>query len=297
MNASLETLSLHDLKVIVVLSETLHFGKAAEICGVTQPSLSASVKKVEELLGCQLFERSSRKSRLTREGETVVMGAQRALMAMEEAVDLGVRKSVKQRYRIGMIPTIGPYYVQHVIPQILAANSEMELVIVEAMTAQLEEMVLGRSLDGAVVSLPIENPAFSLQNLYQERLALAVNGSHAFASRTGVGVEEISAEDLLVLEQGHCLRAQTLETCKSSLIAERPLHTLGLPTLLGMVAAGAGYSVLPETAGDWIAVDRRVVLVPFAEPSPTRTVALMVLKSRETELALLSRVVSEFSQR
>ena len=212
---------------------------------------------------------------------------------MGSALELNAREPARQRFRLGMIPTIGPYFVQVVIPKVLSAKSDLEIVIVEATTEELEKLVVDRSIDAAVVSLPLDTPAAKFQNLYQERLVLAVHADHPWASRKGVSVHEIDPQRLLVLDHGHCLRAQTLEACSTSQIGEKPVHSLGLSTLLGMVAAGAGYTVLPETAASWTSVGEKVVFVPFRDPQPSRLVALMTLQSRSNELLPLTQAVME----
>lgn len=277
---------------MVVLSETLHFGKAADICGVAQPSLSATVKKVEAVLGCQLFDRSTRRSALTQKGEEVAKAAQAVLNLLDSSMGSGVLTGAKVRFRLGMIPTVGPYFVKHVVPLVLQADEGLELVVVEATTAELEAMVLERSVDLAVVSLPIDDPAMELKTLYQERLVLAVSRRHAMAGRESVGMDELDLERLLVLDQGHCLRAQTLEACGSSQVKDKPVHAVGLPTLLGMVAAGAGYTLLPESAAEWAFFGGEIALVPFQAPEPSRTVALMGLRSRHRQTGRLAAAIS-----
>lgn len=289
MSSKLDGLSLHDLRVVVVLSEVLHFGKAAEICGVAQPSLSASVKKVEHSVGETLFARTSRRCSLTEAGLAFVEAARLSLAAVDGFA--GGQSGARTRFRMGMIPTVGPFFVQEVLPRVLAGRGDWEASIVEATTGDLEAMVLGREVDAAVVSLPISGPAFRLQTLYQERLLLAVEGGHEWVGRGRVKVGDLQPERLLVLEHGHCLRAQTLEACGSSPLTDRPGHALGLATLMGMVSAGAGYTVLPETAEVWASLGARVALVPFDDPEPTRTVVLMSLESRREELRVLEEAV------
>ncbi len=293
MDTLLDGLSVHDLRSVVVLSEVLHFGRAAEICGMAQPSLSASLKKVEQAVGAKLFLRSSRRCELTDSGIEFVGAARVSLEALDGIVSRGSES--RARFRLGMIPTIGPYFVQDVLPTMLSVRREWEISIVEAMTAELESMVLGRQLDAAVVSLPISNVSFRLQTLYHERLVLAVDSGHSWAACGAVKVSDLQPERLLVLEQGHCLRAQTLEACGSSQVSEKPGHALGLATLMGMVSAGAGYTVLPETARSWAISGRGVTLVPFEAPEPTRTIALMTLDSRAHELRGFSEALGEVS--
>lgn len=273
----LDGLSIRDLRAVVALAERLHFGHAAEDLDMAQPSLSAAVKKVEEVVGELLFERTSRHVALTPAGQHVV---QHIRAMLEELVEIGRTKSEERltgRFRLGMIPTIGPYYAPRFLGLLRERYPHLELVLTEAMTGALLQMLRQRALDAALICLPTGESGLTETPLLREPFLLAVPASHPLAAAAEINLGQIEARDMLLMERGHCLREQTLETCgitpDSSL---NPVQATSVETLRHLVAAGNGCALLPQMAiGPGMDCAGLVRYVPFHPPAPGRTVGFV----------------------
>lgn len=277
--ALLENLLVRDLRALVLLAERKHFAQTAEELGLSQPSLSALVKKVEGIYGVTLFARTSRRFVITPEGEAVV----RQLRAvLEEITRLATVLDTDQapltgRFCLGVIPTLGPYYVPRFLQEVSAAFPALELVLIEAQTETLLHRLRQREIDAALVALPVEGSDLQPFPLFHEPFLLAVPRGHSLAERDQVTVADVNLRELLLLEQGNCLSDQTLDACGARGPEEaRPIHATSLETLRYMVATRIGTAVLPRLAVD---PDRAPHLalryVPFAPPEPSRLIGLV----------------------
>lgn len=270
-------MTLTELKYIVAVAEERHFGRAAERSFVSQPSLSASVKNLEEELGVTLFERGKRGVFLTEAGERIVEQARRAL-AEAERVKLVARQGrdpLKGTLRLGIIHTIAPYLLPGLVAALRRLTPEMPLDVEENITATLDRMLRAGELDAVILALPYEAPGVDVLPLYEENFEVVVPARHALAKRKSVAVEDLDAGELLLLPVGHCFRDQVLDACTEfSRPPEPGRQGNSLETLRSMVASGLGVSVLPATALTERHASALVKAVPFTNPQPSRRVVL-----------------------
>ncbi len=274
----LDSLSIRDLRAVIALSERLHFGRAAEDLSIAQPSLSAAVKKVEGVLGERLFERTSRHVSLTPAGQGAV---RRIRSALEEIAEIGRgpgRKALLTgRFRLGLVPTIGPYYAPRFLARLRERYPKLELVLTEALTEGLLQMLRQRSLDAAVVCLPTGERGLTETPLFREPFVLAVPAHHPLAGLPEVDLGQVEPREMLLMDRGHCLREQTLETCGATPeSALSPLQAASVETLRHLVAAGNGCALVPRmTLVSGADCSGLVRYVPFREPAPGRTVGFV----------------------
>lgn len=280
----IENLSLRDLRLLVTLSERRHFARTAEEFGLSQATLSATVKKIEAAFGKPLFERSSRNVTLTPEGESVV---RQALTVLEESTILANTLQTASaplcgRFRLGAFPTLAPYLFPLVLPELLTTYPKLQLVLTEALTEELLRMLRARQLDAALLALPQEESDLAVWPLFREPFWLGVALDHPLAQKTALTVAEVPLEELLLLEPGHCLRDQVLAACGTGYLAHRRLvHAAGLETQRALVAAGLGCAILPALATR--RPDDTVKTLPFVAPTPGRTIALVTRKSGQDD--------------
>jgi LysR family hydrogen peroxide-inducible transcriptional activator len=270
-------MTLTELKYIVAVAEERHFGRAAERSFVSQPSLSASVKNLEEELGVTLFERGKRGVFLTEAGERIVEQARRAL-AEAERVKLVARQGrdpLKGTLRLGIIHTIAPYLLPGLVAALRRLAPEMPLDVEENITATLDRMLRAGELDAVILALPYEAPGVDVLPLYEENFEVVVPAKHGLAKRKSVAVEDLDAGELLLLPVGHCFRDQVLDACTEfSRPPEPGRQGNSLETLRSMVASGLGVTVLPATALTARHASALVKAVPFTNPRPSRRVVL-----------------------
>ena len=269
-------LSLRALGYLVALAETRHFGKAAELCFVSQPTLSAQIKKMEDQLGVQLVERGQQ-VRLTDIGERVVERARRAIEEAREIEELArtFQDPLAGELRIGLIPTVGPYLLPHIAGPLRERFPRLKLLLLEHQTHRLIELLKGGALDVGILALPIPAERLSTRELYTETFQVALPLDHPLAKRGRLSLEDLDGETLLLLEDGHCLRDQALAACRLARVREAPdFRATSLETLRQMVAAGVGITLLPS-----LAVEQQDARSPgmflrrFKDPEPSRTIA------------------------
>lgn len=274
----LDSLSIRDLRAVVTLAERLHFGKAAEDLSIAQPSLSAAVKKVEEVLGERLFERTSRHVALTPAGQRTVQRIRSVLEEIAEISRSGARKDLLSgRFRLGLVPTIGPYYAPRFLAPLRERYPKLELLLTEALTESLLQMLRQRALDAAILCLPTGEPGLTEIPLLRERFLLAVPSHHPLSAAPEVSPGQLDPREILLMERGHCLREQTLETCGAtpdSII--NPAQAASIETLRHLVAAGNGCALIPQMAvATGMDCAGLVRYLSFREPAPGRTIGLV----------------------
>lgn len=269
-------LSLRQLRYVEALARHGHFGRAAEACAVSQPALSMQIRALEDGLGAALFERGPREARLTAFGEDFVRRARDILRAVDELAELAraSQDRLAGRLRIGVIPTVAPYLLPRIISDLTRASADIDIHVRETVTPRLiAELAEGR-LDTAIVALPVSEPAFTEVPLFAEEFVLVRPA--ADADRPVPGAEALRAMRLLLLEEGHCFRDQALSFCRLEAGPPRELlDASSLSTLVQMVAAGIGVTLIPEMA---VAVETRsaaVAVARLAEPRPTRTIGMI----------------------
>ena len=277
-------MNLRDLRYLVALADERHFGRAAERCFVSQPTLSAQVRKLERYLGVPLVERQPKRVALTPIGEQVVERARRVLHESDAIVELAQtgRDPLAGQLRMALIPTVGPYLLPRVAPALQSDLPKLKLLLYEYQTGPLLERLRAGEIDVGVLALPVV-PMDGLEStvLYDEPFALAVPGSHRLAERRSVSVDDLRDETLLLLEDGHCLRDQALEVCSRVDVHEaQDYRATSLETLRQMVAAGHGVTLLPELAiAAPVGVTRGLEIRRFDAPTPSRTIGAVWRKS------------------
>ncbi len=259
------------------LAHTLHFGRAASLTGVTQPALSAQIGEMEERLRCKLFERGGRGVRLTEEAEALRPRIEKILDQIRE-IELLARRgrpAMQGRLRIGMIPTVAPYLLPQVLPDLKLRYPGLQLELREAVTMTLMTEATAGRIDCFVAALPLDFPGLVHETLFEDRFFLAVPAGDADFVSPPVAPESPVLERLMLLEEGHCLRDQALKLCGS--VKPSTLTNYGatsLTTLLQMVGHGLGITLIPEMATGPNQSVSDLQIVSFAEPAPSRTIAL-----------------------
>jgi LysR family hydrogen peroxide-inducible transcriptional activator len=280
-------MTLTELRYVVTLARERHFGRAAERCHVSQPTLSVAVKKLEDELGIPLFERSKSSIRVTEVGQRIIEQAQRVLDQVGIIKDMAQdgKNQLNSPLKVGAIYTIGPYLFPHLLPELRRAAPEMPLYIEENYTANLRQKLRHSDLDAIIIALPFEEPEVVTLPLYDEPFVVLLPADHPLTAKDQITAEEMSKEQLLLLGPGHCFRDQVLESCPPLVDAitkrtdngQPELVTEGssLETIRHMVASGLGITVLPLSAATAIKYQEDILAVrPFAPPVPFRTVAL-----------------------
>ena len=287
-------MTLTELRYVVAVAAERHFGRAAERCFVSQPSLSAAVKNLEDELGVQIFERGKGEVLVTPIGEEVIAQAKRALdeATRVKAVALAGKNPLEGPLKLGIIHTVAPYLLPELVAALARTAPKMPLDIEENLTANLDAMLRSGSIDAAIVALPYEAPGVGIIELYSEKFRVIVPAKHRWARRRTIQPDELAEENLLLLNVGHCFRDQVLDACHEFV---RP-PTQGkegnsLETIRNMVTSGMGISVLPATALTPKYSLPLVKAIDFAEPVPSRRI---VLASRDgfPRSAALSAIVA-----
>jgi LysR family hydrogen peroxide-inducible transcriptional activator len=286
-------MTLTELKYIVAVARERHFGKAAEACYVSQPTLSVAVKKLEEELEVKLFERSANEVTVTHLGEEIVRQAQSVL---EQAANI---KEIAKRGKdplagpltLGLIYTIGPYLLPDLVRQMIKQTPQMPLMLQENFTVKLLEMLRTGEIDCAILAEPFPDAGLAIAPLYDEPFLAAVPSNHALAARSNVSSDELKNETMLLLGSGHCFRDHVLEVCpefaRFSSNAEgirRSFEGSSLETIKHMVAAGMGVTLVPRLSVPKEALGARprrkrdedpyIKYLPFSGDAPTRRVVL-----------------------
>ncbi len=277
------TMNLRDLRYFVALADTRHFGKAAARSFVSQPTLSAQIKKLEAYLGVQLIERQPRRVALTEIGAKLAPIARRILADSEELVATARSEHdpLSGRLKLALIPTIGPYLLPLVVRRLRKQLPSLQLMLYEYRTEPLLDRLREGDIDAGILALPIPLDGLEACDLYEEAFKVATPNDHPFAKRASIRLDDLSGETLLLLEDGHCLRDQALEVCSRIDVHESgDYRATSLETLRQMVAAGLGVTLLPDlaTRGPFGA-GHALTVKPFARPAPTRMVGAVWRRS------------------
>lgn len=296
-------MTLTELKYIVAVARERHFGRAADSCFVSQPTLSVAIKKLEDELGLMVFERRSNEVTLTPAGERIVTQAQRVLDEagrIKEMAKQG-KDPLAGPLRVGVIYTIGPYLLPGLVRQLLKDAPQMPLLLNENYTLRLLELLKNGEVDVAIVALPLPESGMQIQPLYDETFMIAVPKGHAWTKRRSIDAEELKRETMLLLGSGHCFRDQVLEVCpelsRYSSGAEGIQKTFegsSLETIRHMVASGIGITVLPQSSvPEKPPRDSLIDYLPFKPPAPDRRVVLAWRRSftRPAAIEVLKRAI------
>lgn len=276
-------MTLTQLRYIVTLAQEQHFGRAAERCHVSQPTLSVGVKKLEDELGVLIFERSKSAVRLTPVGEGIVTQAQKVLeqaQGIRELAQAG-KNQLTAPLKIGAIYTVGPYLFPHLIAQLHRVAPQMPLYIEENFTHILRDKLRTGELDAIIIALPFQEADVLTKSLYDEPFFALLPAGHPWAARESIDTELLNDKSLLLLGEGHCFRDQVLEACPSlrkggeDAAKHTTVESSSLETIRHMVASGLGISILPFSAVDSHHYAPGVIEVrPLTPPAPFRTVAI-----------------------
>lgn len=281
-------MTLTELKYIVAVARERHFGRAAEACFVSQPTLSVAIRKLEDELGVQLFERGSAEVTVTPVGELIVEEAQQVLEqtnTIREIAQQG-KDPLSGPLRVGVIYTIGPYLLPYLVPRMIDETPEMPLVLQENFTVKLLESLRQGEIDVAILADPFSDAGLVTQAVYDEPFIVAVPRKHAWSRRKRIGSQELKAETMLLLGTGHCFRDHVLEVCpelarysQATGGIQKTFEGSSLETIRHMVASGIGITVLPLSAVPSGRRDDLLNYIPFESPAPVRRVSLAWRKS------------------
>ena len=282
-------MTLTELKYIVAVARSKHFGHAAESCFVAQPTLSVAIKKLEDELGVTLFERGGSEVSVTPVGAQIVAQAERVLEQTAAIKELAKQNKdpLAGPLRLGVIYTIGPYLLPPLVKNLIDNVPQMPLVLQENFTVKLLELLRQGELDAAIMALPLPDHGMMMQTLYDEPFVVATPRTHPWAKRREIPADDLKAETMLLLGSGHCFRDQVLEVCPEMARFSSPGNGMqrtfegsSLETIRHMVASGIGLTVLPRASvRDMEDPNGMLAFVPFSAPAPSRRVVIVWRKS------------------
>ena len=273
-------MTLREFEYIVAVGDTLSFSRAAEMCYVSQPTLSSQVKKIENSLGVTIFERSNRKVHITDVGVDIIASARRVLreVAVMRETAATAQEPLAGRFNLGAFPTLASYLFPQILPKIRKALPELSLVLREEKTDVLIEELRQGTLDAAFIALPVDDPSLISAKLFDDDFYLAVPADHSLARKKSVSTDTLREHRLLLLEEGHCLRDQALDICHIvGSGGQTDYRATSLETLRQMVKIGGGITLMPKLAIE--PSDDTIVYLPFSGTPPHRTIGLMWRKT------------------
>ncbi len=291
-------MNFRDLEYVIEVSKSLSFTKAARTCNVSQPSLSAQIKKLEQELGAPIFIRSSRKIHLTAFGEILVQKAQEILSVRDDIrrVAHENQNPLEGKLRLGAILTVAPYIFPQIVHEVQENAPKIKLYLKEGKTEELISLMLAGKLDAAVMSLPTDNHVFETYSLFTEPFYLAVPEHHPLAGKEEIDEHDLDDQTLILLEEGHCFRSQALDICHSSTAKENQMFkATSLETIRHFVSIGEGITLMPE-----IACDQRgnIKFIPLKNKKFSREIGLVWHKNCHKKLQiekLASLIADQFS--
>jgi len=272
-------MTLQELRYVVALADAGHFGRAAEACFVSQSTLSTQIKKLEDYLGLALFDRSLKSVTLTSAGHEIVDSARHIIEEANRICELSrqIKDPMARSVNLGVIPTLGPYYLPHVLPSVHETFPKLRLLLREEMTPHVLAHLADGSLDAGLLALPLpeDDPAMDTAPLFCEPFLAAVPAEHPLALKKEIHIDELVHAGLFLLEEGHCLRNQALEACHLTEIDNEEIRATSLETLRQMVSMGLGVTLIPALAGmQSHDIGTRVALRPLSAPGASRVIGL-----------------------
>lgn len=286
-------MNLRDLKYIIAVAESHHFGRAAERCFVSQPTLSGQIKKLEQELGVAIFERTNRSVEITPVGEAILVHA-RQMMEQADVIQQLARAHqdpLAGPLRIGAIPTLSPYLLPLILRPLQKQHPQMKLVLSEELTDTLLQRLRQHEIDAALLATPVEEPDMDALPLFDEPFWVAFPRKHPFYTKDKITLREVEQENLLLLAEGHCLAQQAMDLCHMKQRQTRgdmaDLRATSLETLIQLVGAGFGVTLVPALAmrGSWTS-GSGVVAQPLTSAKASRRVALVFRHSFPRPVAL-----------
>lgn len=290
--------TLRQLQFLIALADHGSFSRAAKACLVAQPTLSSAIKEIENLLGVALIERSARESRLTSAGVTAVAHARSILAETQELVS-SVRDAgspLTGSFRLGAIPTIAPFILPEALKHLRKAYPDLKLYLREDKTADLLESLSTRKLDAAIIALPWNTPGIDTLAIAEDAFMLACPKGHRLETKPKLTPQDMVGENVLLLEEGHCMRGHALSVCSLPGVArDQNLAATSLQTMVQMVAGGLGISLIPKIAAEaGIAAGTSVSVLPFTGNVPGRQIGIAwrARSSCETEARMIGDILS-----
>lgn len=272
-------MNIRDLQYLVAVADLKHFGKAAKACFVSQPALSMQLKKLEEELGVKLFERTNKKLMITDVGIDITERAKKVLQAADEIKEAAIsyKDPLSGTFKLGAFSTLAPYFLPQIVPEIASSLPKLKLLLVEEKTDILINKLKNGEIDAAFLALPIDDESLEHEKLFEDEFFLAVPAHHSFAKRDFITTNDLHKKSLLLLEEGHCLRAQALDVCSLVGISEhQEFRATSLETLRQMVLADVGITLIPKIA---IKNNDGLVYIPFKSKPPLRKIAMFWRKT------------------
>ena len=285
-------MNLRELEYLVAVDEERHFHKAAERCFVSQPTLSGQLKKLEQELGVLLVERNTRQVVMTEVGSAVARQARELLAGVRQIRDLAAsyHDPMAGQLHLGLIPTVAPYLLPIMMPALNKQYPQMKMWLHEQQTSVLLKMLRQAELDLLILALPVETDEFSELQLYHEPFQLALSRTEPLARQKMISLAELGEHEMLLLEEGHCLRKQALDVCFMAGATENTaFHASSLETLRHMVGEGMGMTLMPE-----LAVPAKtgssdpIQYLPFNDPKPTRAIGMLYRKGSYREKTFIN---------
>ncbi|MFW0010923.1 MAG: DNA-binding transcriptional regulator OxyR [Coxiella endosymbiont of Dermacentor nuttalli] len=285
-------MNLRDLEYLIALSAHCHFGKAAKACFVSQPALSMQIKKLEEDLGIPLIERTNKKVFLTEMGEKITEKARSIILQVDAMQEIAAqaKNPFRGELHLGIIPTVGPYLLPHIIPDLIKTFPDLMLYLREEKTTTLIEKLIQGKLNAVLLAIPlIEKEDLEILPLFEEEFFLALPRHHTLAKHKMLTLSDLENKTLLLLEEGHCLRDQTLSVCHRATTSEtKSFQATSLETLRHMVAANMGMTLMPKLS---CYPSDNICYLPFNSPKPMRTIGI-AWRPSSTQKILLQNIIT-----
>jgi len=299
----INTMNLRELEYLVAVADELHFHKAAARCFVSQPTLSGQIKKLEEELGVLLIDRSNRQVLMTDAGKAVVKQARTILSHSKELKEIAqsFHDPMVSEIHVGLIPTIAPYLLPRIMSPLKHQFPNLKLWLHEYQTHILLDKLKHAELDLLILALPIDSHEFSEINLFEEPFWLAISKQNDLANKELIQLNDLNDQEILLLEDGHCLRDHALDVCYMAGASEyNGFHATSLETLRHMVGEGMGMTLLPELAvTKYINTADNINYIPFAKPIPSRRIGMLYRKGsyrKKTYQCLAQVIISEINK-
>lgn len=270
-------MNIRDLEYLIALADFKHFRKAADACNVSQPTLSGQLRKLEDELGTVLLERTSRKVLFTQAGLMLVEQAKVVLREVKILKEMASNqgKEMSGPMHIGIIPTLGSYISPLILPHLKQLFPTLEVYIYELQTSTLVEQLEAGQLDCGILAFTKESEPFIEIPIFKEKMRLAVSNEHPWAKETSLSLDQLRDQEMLMLDDGHCLKTQTMDCCLSLGAKENPhFKANSIETLRNMVAANVGIAFIPELAAQ-VPYQDKVSYLNFVDPQPYRTIGLI----------------------